>query len=39
MAPDEFTVEFGVKLSAKAAVVIASATTDANFKVTLKWKK
>src|SRR5262245_17611227 len=36
-SPDETSVEFGVKLSAKAGVVIASADTEANlvFKLTV----
>jgi Trypsin-co-occurring domain 1 len=39
VAPDEIELEFGVKLSAKAGVVIASADSEANFKISLKWKK
>lgn len=38
-APDEITVEFGLKLSAEAGAVIAASGVDANYKVTLKWKK
>ncbi len=37
--PDETTVEFGVKLSAETGAVIAKAATEANFTVTLKWKR
>ena len=37
--PDEIGVEFGFKLNAKAGVVIASMDTEANFKVTLSWKR
>ncbi len=36
-SPNEIGVEFGVKLSAAAGVVIASAGVEANYKVTLKW--
>ncbi|HEV2136905.1 MAG TPA: CU044_2847 family protein [Terracidiphilus sp.] len=36
--PDEVSVEFGVKLSAEAGAIVAKASTDANFKITLKWK-
>lgn len=36
--PDEIEVEFGLKLSADAGAVVASAGVDANYKVTLKWK-
>ncbi|WP_348267831.1 CU044_2847 family protein [Edaphobacter paludis] len=35
---DELTLEFGVKLTAEAGAVIAKASTDAHFTVTLKWK-
>ena len=38
-APDEVTVEFGLKLSGEAGVVLASAGVEANYKVTLTWKK
>ena|SRR5271157_5192442 len=37
--PEEFSVEFGVKLSAEAGVVIASAAAEANLKVSVKWTK
>ncbi len=37
--PDEISVEFGLKLSAEAGVVLAAAGIEANYKVTLKWKK
>ena len=37
--PEEFSVEFGVKLSAEAGVVIASTAAGANLKVSVKWKK
>jgi Trypsin-co-occurring domain 1 len=33
------TVELGIKLSTKAGIVIAEATGEANFKVTLHWKQ
>jgi len=36
--PDEIEMEFGFSLSAAAGVVIASASTAANYKVTLRWK-
>ena len=32
-------IEFGVKFSVKAGVVLASADSDASFKVKLKWDK
>jgi len=37
--PDEVGVEFGLKLNATAGVVVASAATEANFKVSLTWKR
>lgn len=36
---DEVTVEFGLNLQAKAGAVIASASVDAHYKVSLKWKR
>jgi NTP-dependent ternary system trypsin peptidase co-occuring protein len=38
-APDEFTVEFGLKLGGQAGVVVARGTAEVNFVVTLTWKK
>jgi Trypsin-co-occurring domain 1 len=37
--PEEFSVEFGVKLSAEAGVVIASTAAEANLKVRVEWKR
>ena len=37
--PDEVEVEFGLKMSAEAGAVIATAGAEANYKVTLKWKR
>ena len=37
--PDEIEVEFGIKLGAEAGAFVASASAEANYKVTLKWKK
>ena len=37
--PDQAVVEFGLKFGAKAGALIASADTDANFLVTLTWKR
>src|SRR5450755_3492694 len=36
--PDEIEMEFGFSLSAEAGVIIASASTQANYKVVLRWK-
>src|SRR5688572_14357275 len=38
-SPDEIEVTFGLKLSADAGAVLASAGTEANYTVTLKWIK
>lgn len=35
--PDEIGLEFGMKFSAKAGAVFASADSEATFKVSLKW--
>ena len=37
--PDEVAVEFGVKMGAETGAVIAKASTEANFKINLSWKK
>lgn len=37
--PDELGVEFGLKFSAESDLILASAGVEANFKVTLTWKK
>ncbi len=35
--PDEIEISFGVKLSTAAGAIIASATAEANFDVTMRW--
>ncbi|WP_433603572.1 CU044_2847 family protein [Nocardia sp. CA-135953] len=35
--PDSVSVEFGIKLTAEAGVVIARAASEANFSVTVSW--
>ena len=37
--PDEANVEFGLTLKADAGVVITKVGTEANFKLSLKWKR
>jgi hypothetical protein len=37
--PEQVAVEFGIKLSGAAGVVLASTGVEANFKVTLTWKR
>ncbi len=39
LSADEIGVEFGIKLGAKAGVILASADTEANFTVSLTWKR
>lgn len=36
--PDEVQMEFGFTLSAKFGAILTSASADANYKVTLRWK-
>ena len=36
---DEVNVEFALKMSAEAGIVLAAGGVEANFKVSLKWKK
>jgi hypothetical protein len=38
-SPEQIQVEFGLKLSAKAGAFIAAAETEANFKITLTWRR
>ncbi len=37
--PDEFTMEFGLKLGGQTTVILASGTAEVNVAVTLTWKK
>ena len=37
--PNEIEVEFGILMSADAGAVVATAGVEANYKVTLKWKR
>lgn len=37
--PDEATLQFGLSVSADAKLAIASAATEANFSVTLRWNR
>jgi hypothetical protein len=37
--PDEISLNFGLKLNAQAGVIVSSSAVEANFTVTLKWKK
>lgn len=38
VAPDEAQIVFGIKLTASAGAVLASAGVEANYTVTLTWK-
>jgi Trypsin-co-occurring domain 1 len=38
-APEEIGVEFGLQLSVEAGAFIAAASSTANFKVTLTWRR
>jgi hypothetical protein len=37
--PDEMAVQFGLKLNAEAGAVVAAAGAEANYTVTLTWKR
>ena len=37
--PDEITMEFGFNFSAEFGAIIAKASAEANYKVTLNWKR
>ena len=37
--PDELELEFGLKMDAEAGAIFASVGVEANFKVTMTWKK
>ena len=37
--PDQIGVEFGLKLNGTAGAIIASVGVEANYKVTLTWKR
>lgn len=39
LGPDGLDVEFGLKMGGEAGVIIASASIEANFKVTLHWDR
>jgi hypothetical protein len=37
VGPDEFRVEFGLKLAAESGLVVAKGTSEVHFNVTLAW--
>ncbi len=39
LRPSEIEMEFGINLSAELGAVIAKSTSEANYKVTLRWTK
>jgi hypothetical protein len=36
---DEVEVKFGLKMSAELGAIVASGTAEANYEITLKWKR
>lgn len=38
LAPDETTVEFGLKMGGETGMIIAKGTAEVNFKITMSWK-
>lgn len=37
-SPEEISLEFGIKFGAKTGVILASADSEATFKIAIKWK-
>jgi molybdenum cofactor biosynthesis enzyme len=37
--PEEIEVEFGVKMSAEAGIILTSTSGEANLKISVKWKR
>ncbi len=37
--PDEATIEFGIKLTGTAGAILASAALEANYHITLTWRR
>jgi hypothetical protein len=37
--PDNFEVEFGVKLGGETGIILAKGTAEVNLKITLKWNR
>ena len=37
--PDQVAIEYGLKLNAQAGAIVASASADAHYKVTLSWRR
>ena len=38
-APENFTVEFGVKLGGESGIILAKGTAEVNFKITMSWTR
>jgi Trypsin-co-occurring domain 1 len=38
-SPNEFTVELGLKFTARAGIILTSLDSEANLKIVLKWQK
>ena len=39
ITPDEVSVELGLKFNAEAGIIISKASTEANIKINLTWKR
>jgi hypothetical protein len=39
LAPDEYEIEFGMKLNAEAGVIVAKTALEGHFTVKLTWKR
>lgn len=38
-APEQFTVEFGVKLGGETGIILAKGTAEVNLKITMTWQR
>jgi predicted nucleic acid-binding Zn-ribbon protein len=39
LAPDEYEVEFGLKLNAEAGIVVAKTSAEGHFTIKMSWKR
>lgn len=37
--PEQFTVEFGLKLGGETGIILAKGTAEVNLKITMKWER
>jgi hypothetical protein len=39
VAPDELTIDFGLKFGGETGIILAKGTAEVNLKVSMKWKR